>query len=58
MALPLNADVGCVIFDGQTTGFKKWKLADLKNRAIQAYAYAKANAAAPQFLMGRDWLGS
>ena len=29
--LPLNADVGCVIFDGQTTGFKKWKLADLKN---------------------------
>ena len=29
--LPLAADVGCVIFDGQTTGFKKWSLADLKN---------------------------
>jgi hypothetical protein len=29
--LPLAADVGCVIFDGQITGFKKWKLADLNN---------------------------
>ena len=29
--LPLNADVGCVIFDGQTTGFKKWSPAELKN---------------------------
>ncbi|MCX7009700.1 MAG: right-handed parallel beta-helix repeat-containing protein [Kiritimatiellaeota bacterium] len=29
--LPLNADVGCVIFDGQTTGFKKWKPDGLKN---------------------------
>ena len=28
--LPLSADVGCVIFDGRTTGFKKWSVAELK----------------------------
>ena len=30
-AIPLSADVGCIIFDGQSTGFKKWNLTDLKN---------------------------
>ncbi len=35
--LPLSADVGCVIFEGRTTGFKKWQLADLQNEGDYFY---------------------
>ena len=35
--IPLSADVGCIIFDGQSTGFKKWSPEDLQNEGDYFY---------------------